>query len=325
MPRGPVVSSIRFNFLPALFFAAFFLSIAPDSLAQTVQVDRAELLRSQLQPQPPFVPTTSPDGIDDGRAAASPNDADLGEQAILQRAEEYKPFTVAISAPFYYTSNVGLTRTDEHGDFLVAPAAALFYQPRLTRTLYALLDVRQQFFYYNRFNGLDFASFNADAGLTYFLPQFYNLILHGRYDYNRLTSSDRVFDEFFSNHSFNLGAELPFQFGRAHQLSIGGDIDISLAADRQAPRRNDYDAYVGYSLHVTRSFSLDTAARIVLRDYANDRDDVSGIFAASVNYRLTNWWTMSVISSYAISRSNQSVFDYNVGNIGGAISLSLSF
>jgi hypothetical protein len=323
MPRGPVASSIPFNSLAPLFLAAFFLSVAPDSLAQTVQVDRAELLRSQLQP--PFVPTTSPNGVEDGRAAPSPNDADLGEQAILKRAEEYQPFTVAVSTPFFYTSNVGLTRNDERDDFLVAPAAGVFYQPRLTRTLYGLLYVRQQFFYYNRFSGLDFGSFDAGAGLTYYLPQFYNLVLHGRYDYNRLTSSDRVLDEFFSNHSFNLGAELPFQFGRAHQLSIGGDIDISLAADRQAPRRNDYDAYVGYSLHVTRSFSLDTAARIVFRDYARDRSDVSGVLAASANYRLTKWWTASAVSTFAINRSSQSVFDYNVANVGGAISLSLSF
>jgi hypothetical protein len=323
MPRNPVVSGVPLIFLAALFFGTFFMSLAPDSFAQTVQVDRAELLRNQFQP--PFVPAISPNGVADGRAAPSPNDADLGEQAILKRAEEYQPFTIAVGAPFYYTSNATLARSGERSDFLVAPTAAVYYQPRLTRTLYGLLVVQQQFFYYNRFSGLDFGSFDVAAGLTYFLPQFHNLVLHGRYDYNRLTSSDRVFDDFFSNHSFIVGAEVPFQFGRAHQLSIGGDINVSLGADRQTPRRSDYDAFVGYSLHVTRSFSLDTAARVVFRDYANDRNDISGLLAASANYRLTNWWTASVISSFAINRSNQSVFDYNVANVGGAISLSLSF
>lgn len=178
------------------------------------------MLRSQTES--PFVPTISPNGVDDGRAAASPNDADLGEQEILKGAEQYRAFTASVAAPFYYTSNVALARRGEVSDFLVAPAAGLFYQPRITRTLYGLVDVRQQFFYYNQYHSFDFRSFDVEAGLSYYLPQFYNLILRGRYDFNRLTFSDRVLDEFFSNHSLIVGAELPFRFGRAQQLSLGG-------------------------------------------------------------------------------------------------------
>ena len=129
---------------------------------------------------------------------------------------------MSVAAPFFYTSNIALARSGEISDFLVAPAAGVFYEPRITRTLYGLVDVRQQFFYYDRFNSFDFGSFDAEAGLTYYLPQFYNLILRGRYDFSRLTFSDRVLDEFFSNHSLIVSAELPFRFGRAQQLSLGG-------------------------------------------------------------------------------------------------------
>lgn len=306
----------------AIIGASIFLT--DSSFAQSVELDRAQLLRSQTQS--PFVPTISPNGVDDGHAAASPNDADLGEQEILKQAEQYRAFTAAVAAPFYYTSNVALARKGEVGDFLTAPAAGLFYEPRITRTLYGLVDVRQQFFYYNQYNSFDFGSFDVEAGLSYYLPQFYNLILRGRYDFNRLTFSDRVLDEFFSNHSLIVGAELPFRFGRAQQLSLGADANISVAADRESPRRNDYEVFLGYSVHLTRSFSLDSAGRVVVRDYYHgDRTDLSGILALSANYRLTPWWTMSAISSFAASRSNHSVFDYNVANVGGAISLSLKF
>jgi hypothetical protein len=308
----------------AIAIASIFLS---DSFfAQNVQVDRAQLLRNQFQTQSPFVPSVSPSGVEEGRAAASPNDADLGEQQILKQTEQYRAFTASVAAPFYYTSNVALARDGEVGDILTAPAVGLFYEPRITRTLYGLVDVRQQFFYYNQYNGFDFGSFDVEAGLTYYLPQFYNLILRGKYDFNRLTSSDRVLDEFYSNHSLIVGAELPFRFGRAQQLSVGADANISVAADHESPRRNDYEVFLGYSLHLTRSFSLDSAGRLVVRDYYHgDRTDLSEIFALSANLRLTPWWTMSAISSFAASRSNHSVFDYNVANVGGAIAFSLKF
>jgi hypothetical protein len=309
---------------------ALLLASAASLRAQTVQtsqnVDRAQLFRAQAQVEAPFIPTVSPNGVDDGHAAASPNDADLGAQEILKRSEEYRPFTVALAAPFFYTSNVGLTHDNEVSDFLVTPAVGLFYQPRLWRTLYGLIDAHQQFFYYNRLNRFDFGSFDAQAGLTYYVPQFHNLILYARYDFNRLTFSDHINDDFFSSHSINLGAELPFRLGRAQQISVGGDVDVDLAADRESPRRNTYETFIGYSVNVSRWFSLDAAARVAVRDYyGDDRTDVAWALSAGVNYRLTNWWSASAISTFAANRSNHDIFDYDVANVGGLLSLSFSF
>ncbi|HEV2047524.1 MAG TPA: hypothetical protein VGQ95_13120 [Chthoniobacterales bacterium] len=323
--RGVVLAKYYFNLFGALVGGLALLVVAQPSHAQSSSdVDRAQLLQGQTQP--PFTETVSPEGVQGGHAAASPNDADLGEQEILKRVERYQPFTASFSAPIFYTSNVALTRSGEVSDLVTAPVAAFYYQPRITKTLYGLVDVRQQFFYYNKYNSFDFGSMDVEAGLTYLLPQFHNLILRGEYDFNRLTFSDRILDEFFENHSIILNAELPFQFSRAHQLRIGGDINVSAGADHQRPRRNDYETYAGYSAHVTRAFSIDAAGRIVVRDYyRGGRTDVSEILSASATYRLTPWWTVSAISSFAHNDSNQGVFDYDVGNVGGAISLGVKF
>jgi len=313
--------------LVARFCALSFFVFAGHGVAQNTasqNVDRAQLLRTQTGP--PLPPEVSPSGVQEGEAAASPNDADLGEQGILKRVEEYQPFTASVAAPFYYTSNVALTNKGVHGDFLVAPAAGVYYQPRITRTLYAFIDVRQQFFYYNRYNSFDFGSFDAEAGLIYSLPQLHNLVLRGEYDFNRLTFSDRILDEFYSNHSLIGSVELPFHIGRAQQLSLGAGVNISVAADHESPRRNDYGVFLGYSVFLTRSLSLDSAGSVVVRDYYHGgRTDVSEILAVSANYRLTSWWTASVITSFAASQSNHSVFSYNVANVGGAIALSAKF
>src|SRR5437899_12843209 len=91
---------------------------ANEGLAQTA--NQAQLTREQAPSA--FPPTVPPSGAEGGNVAAPPGDADLGEQQILKRVEEYQPFTISAGAPCYWTSNVALTRSGEHGEFVVAPA-----------------------------------------------------------------------------------------------------------------------------------------------------------------------------------------------------------
>ena len=318
------MTKYHYKFFCALVCALSAAVAATRSGAQTsAAVDRAQL--TQTQTQPPLGPATTQEGVEGGQIAASPNDADLGEQQILKRVEEYQPFTASVGTPLFYTSNVALTSSGERSDLVVAPAAAVYYEPQITNTLYGRVDVRQQFFYYQKFDGFDFGSMDVEAGLSYFLPQFHNLILRGEYDFNRLTFSDSL-DDFFENHSIILNAELPFRFSRAQRLSLGVDANISVAADHQSPRRNDYDVYAGYSVYLTRAFYVDSVGRVVVRDYhQNNRTDVSEILSVTANYRLTKWWTVSAISSFAHNDSNHDVFDYNVVDVGGAIALTAKF
>jgi hypothetical protein len=317
--------------LVALLCVFSFL-LANEASAQTA--NQAQLTREQAPS--PFPPTVPPSAVEGGHVVAAPGDADLGEQQILKRVEEYQPFTISAGAPFYWTSNVALASSGEQSDFVVAPAAAAFYEPRITPTLYGLLDVREQLFYYDRFDDFDFGSFDVEVGLRYIVPQWHNLLLRVEYDYNRLTKKNS-FSAFFQNHGFIVNAEVPFRFGRAQQLSLGADVNISAAAEesQQAPppnvsaisaRRNDYEVYAGYSVILARSFFVNAVGRIVVRQYwEGDRDDISEILALTANYRVNKFLTLSAVSTLAANQSNQSVFDYKVANLGGAVALSVKF
>ena len=83
--------------------------------------DRAQLLGGQANPT---VPNVTPSGENQGYAVASPNEKDIGEQQILKRMEEYRPFTVSVYSPFFWTSNVALVSSGEEDDFVVAPGVA---------------------------------------------------------------------------------------------------------------------------------------------------------------------------------------------------------
>src|SRR2546421_2226910 len=152
-----------------LRFAAGFLAtialLAPIASLRAQQVsvqDRAQLLRG---PTPPATdPYSEENGVVNGRAVESENDADIGEQEILKRVERYEPFTVSVATPFYYTSNVALARNGEQSDVLVAPTAGVTYAPRFTRTLYGSFTVQRQEFYYHKITPLKFGSFDFPAG-----------------------------------------------------------------------------------------------------------------------------------------------------------------
>ena len=66
-------------------------------------------------------PSATPGVETEGYAVTSPNEQDIGEQQILKRVEEYKPFTISFYSPFYWTSNAALVSRGEQDDVLVAP------------------------------------------------------------------------------------------------------------------------------------------------------------------------------------------------------------
>ena len=286
-------------------------------------IDRARLF--QNEPMLRDDPTMAVTGPDSSHAEASPNDPDLGEQAILKRQERYRAFTVSVATPIFYTSNVALARSGAEGDLLVAPVAGISYMPRLTRTLYALFSLEQQQFYYDRFDELDFGSFDARAGLTYQLPQFHDLLLRAAYNYNRLTSGSS-FDGIFSDHSLWFSAELPFRIGRAQQVSLGTNANVSFHSDPEQPGRHDFDLFVAYSVNLTRSLNVAAVGRLALRDYTDsDRTDVSEILALNATYRFTKWLSASATTTFASSQSSESLFDYDVANVGAALALAYRF
>ena len=291
--------------------------------AQSTQADRAQLFQNQTGPILPVVP---PGSATESQAGASPNDTDLGEQEILKRIESYKSFTISVLSSVFYTSNVELTNSRVVSDLVEAPGGGLYYQPPIAKFLSGLFDVRAQLFYYDRYHSSDFGSLDAEAGLSYLIPQWHNLFLRAEYDFNLLTSLDHGINETFENHSIIVDAEIPFHINRAQVISLGADPNISVAADRESQRRNNYEVYALYSMAVTRSLSLDASGRVIVRQYyANNRTDVSEAFALNATVRLSYWCTISAISSFARNDSNHQVFDYSVGNLGGAISLSFKF
>jgi hypothetical protein len=287
----------------------------------TQAVDRAQLLRAQpsLRDEP-----TSDDADGGETVAASPNDPDLGEQAILKRSERYRAFTFYASTPISYTSNVALARTNEQEDLLFTPSVGVAYAPKITSTLYGNFSIGQQFFHYDKFSELDFGSLDARAGLTYLAPKLRNLLLRADYAYNRLTSDG--YDEFFSIIRSTSPRNCPSGSAGRSRSPSGADASISIASSPDEPARHDFSPFVAYAVKLTRELTLAAVGRVAWREYVEgDRSDVSGILALSATYRFTEAFSANAIATFATSDSNQDAFDYDVANVGLALSLAVRF
>jgi hypothetical protein len=325
MLKSAIPGAVLARFMRAVLLASVCAAIAPShAQSPTGQaVNRADLLRTEpaVRDNPYQTATTS----DENYVPVSPNDPDLGEQAILKRQDSYKAFNVGAGAPIFYTSNAALSSTNEQGDVIFSPAVGFSYAPRINPALFANFSVGFQEFYYDRFDALDFGSLDVRAGLTYLLPKLHDLSLHAEYAYNRLMT-EHTFDEFFSSHGFGFTADLPFHVGRAQQFSVGADAFVNIHSEPAEPGRNDFDVYVAYAVFLTRAVTLNAVARFGVRDYTDiNRTDVGEVLSLGATYRFAQWWNLSLTGTFAHSDSNQDVFDYNVANIGGALSFSFRF
>lgn len=172
---------------------------------------------------------------------------------------------------------------------------------------------------------MNFATFEGQGGLSYYLKDLGNLVVRALYDYDRLSGTDD-FDGIFFSHGFLFNAELPIRLSHNQSLALGVNTRVNIKTHPGRAQRNEVEPYLDYTIGITREFFIDAYAEISLREYeARDRRDGEGMVALSANYRLTNWLTGSVIGSLAANRSNISFYNYNVGNVGGAFELSLKF
>lgn len=311
--------SLRTPRLSILYTSVLLLSLVGAVTAQSVDTasNRSDVAQRQAEVSPGQI----------GGVTATANDADLGQQEeITEQPQRYQPFTVAVASPIYFTSNAFLSRMDERSDIIEAPGAAVYYQPRIVGTLFGLIDVRDQQFYYNRFDELNFGDFAVDAGLNLTLPQMENLILRAQYTYDRLTKKNS-FSPFFQNHQIILNAEVPVRLSEAQQLSFGTAATLSVRSLPETSRRNDYEAYVAYSLALTRAISIAASGRLVVRDYyhENSRVDMTELGALSATCAVSRFLSVSALSSFGANQSNQSIFDYKVGNVGGSLVVGIKF
>ncbi len=258
-----------------------------------------------------------------GDVPSTPGDNDLGEQWILKEKKKPQPFSIFADLNGFYTDNVALTRDFPQNDKFLVSSYGASYQPKIGDKLQLEFTAKQSSFRYDEFDILDFDSLNIGAGATYVIPKIWNIAVFARYNYNRLTDTEHQ-REFFRNHTISMGLQKAFVLTRSHYLFAGYASQFAFS-DPELSRRDEHGIYGGYHLNITRSLETDLFYRIAYFNYVGSRYDINNTLSAALRYNITKWASITASASYGWNRSDQEVFDYEVFNTGGGLSVNVKF
>ena len=259
-------------------------------------------------------------------APSTPGDSDLGEQLILQRKENYEPFRLIGDFSTLWTNNVSLLDLNPQSDTLFVGTVGGQYTPILTENLLANILVSQQFFRYDEFDGLDFDSFNAGAGLTYVFNELDGLSATLGYNYNRLSRAQQYDDEFYNAQSVIFTLQKPWSISSAQLLFAGFSAQWDFAGP-QITQRDTYRLYGGYQVDWSRAFSTTVFYQLALYDYNyfDNRQDLNNTLSANATYQFTDWFSVTGTASGGFNNSSVPVFNYDVFTGGGSITFQVTF
>jgi hypothetical protein len=90
--------------------------------------------------------------------------------------------------------------------------------------------------------------------------------------------------------------------------------------------RDEYSAYAGYHVQVTRRLQADLFYRGSCFQYSvGNRHDWNQIGSVSGRYEVTAWLAITLSAYLTTNRSNRETFDYDAGNVGGGIGVMMRF
>lgn len=247
------------------------------------------------------------------------------QQMLVSGPARMRNFRVFGEMSAFATNNVGLSRRDPSSDsFFVGNFGIEYRRPLKRRGFEVDATFQVAMFRYNQFRQLNFNSFDVGTGITYHSEKLKGVDFAARYNFNALTGVSSG-DAFFESHTITLGAEKVFQFGSTRYAVLGLSGRISFAAPR-SNERQEISAYAGYHFEPTSRMDVDLGYRYGRFLYTDGgRKDHNQTISLGLRYRLTDWFSASASSFYVWDRSNQDVFSYNAGTVGGALMFMMRF
>jgi hypothetical protein len=249
----------------------------------------------------------------------------FGEQVIFKRQETPRPFSAFAEIGAFVTNNVALAKVNRIQDgFLVATTGASFTR-RFSMNLRFDASAQAAAYRYDKVPELDFQSTDLSAAISWSPPQLRGAELLARYTFTDLTTAEHV-REFYKNHAILLGVQRVVPFSRAQAVYFGASAQWSFA-DPKPAGRDEYTVYAGYHAQLTRHVDADIFyryGRYVYR-YGEGRHDNNQTVSLALHYAPAEWLSFSGAGFFGANRSNQKAFDYDVGNVGVGLQVSVRF
>lgn len=248
-------------------------------------------------------------------------DAEYGEQVVLTRKAHWAPWTLSLDAQYFYTDNVALASKGVVDDFYLRTSAVVQYTNRIHGDLFADAAISNSIYVHDRHSEFDFHFLRAEAGLIWQAPWLADSYFSLHYAWYRISESD-FSTSAFENHAACLSGQKTWRISRGQQVFAGLNAELSIAADPESPRRDEYSAFMGYKLRVTEKFSVQASYRAGLYDYRESgRNDWNHTVALACSYDVMEWVRLQLAASGSWNRSSAAFFNYD--NLVAGLGVSL--
>ena len=224
-----------------------------------------------------------------------------------------------------WTDNDELTDDNELSDFYSDNELRLSYMPRLAANTYGEFNASYSFYRYADHSFLDFDSIEASVGAIHVFRSLNDLSVWSRYNYNSLLTGSGH-DEFFRDHSIELGLYYPIPLGIGNLAYFGYNSEFSIDSNPDYSSRHEHAFTIGYSYSATDRIELGTYYRFYVHDYHElDRTDLLHTVGLSLTTRITERLDLLLAGSYSLNDSDARGGDYEVGEAGAIIGFSYDF
>ncbi len=258
-------------------------------------------------------------------APFSPADSDIGAQEVLTPYPGRSPFLFDFQTAFYRTDNApsGNPATDEPSWFW-AGRASVAWRPRLAGGFFGDFAVAEDVLRFDDSAAYDYENTAVTAGVVKTIPQLDDLLLFGRYEYQRLTSGSLSDSDYFA-HRIRLGARKVVIATPRNELSLGADVAFDLGAKQSTLERNEYAIDLAYRFFLTDEIYTLLTWRASKFDFDTNRDDWAHAVGLELIWQFTRDARANLSLFYDLNDSNTplGLNDYESwsGGIGAGITL----
>jgi len=253
----------------------------------------------------------------------SPSDSDIGVQEILSPYSGRSPVVIDVSTALYRTDNApsATAATDEPATMWLG-RASVAWRPRIAGGWFGDFALYQDIVRFNSSAAFDYENTGLTIGMVKFIPQLDDLLVFGRYEYQRVTTGSLCDSDYWAQR-VRLGAQKTVFASPRHELTLGADAAFDFSAKPDDLERDEYALSASYRYFFANNLYSLATWRLSKFDFNGDRRDWTNAVSLELIWQFTKDARASVSVFYGDNNSNTfgGVNDYASwsGGIGAGV------
>ena len=256
-------------------------------------------------------------------APFSPADSDIGVQEVLSPYSGRSPVVADFSTALYGTNNApSATAATDEPSWMWVGRACVAWRPRIAGGWFGDFALYQDIVRFDNSSAFDYENTGITIGMVKFIPQLDDLLVFGRYEYQRVTTGSLCDSDYWAQR-IRLGAQKTVFASPRHELTLGTDVAFDISAKPNDLERDEYALSASYRYFFANNLYSLATWRLSKFDFDGDRRDWTNTVSLELVWQFTKNARASVSVFYDDNDSNtiRDVNDYTswTGGIGAGV------